>query len=139
MSKSITFEKSELFDIQTLHKFIDRQFPLLSKGFWELSFGKPNRTLLENQTFWGWIRIISEETGQDQKALYQYFTEKFNPLGCTYFSDGRFASGGTSKLNTKQFAQMLTEIKAEVASEFGINLPTSKDAGFDEFYKNYCR
>lgn len=136
--KSITFEKSEMFDIQTLHKFIDRQFPLLSKGFWELYFGKPNRTLLENKTFWGWIRLISEDTGQDQKSLYQYYTEKFNPLGCLYDKDGEFKSGGTSNLNTKQFAQMLTEMKADVSAEHGIILPTSKDAGFDEFYKYYC-
>lgn len=135
--KSIVFEK-KLCDIQTLHNFIDKQFPLLANGYWELSFGKPNRTLLENRTLWGWLRIISEETGQDQQSLYQYYTEKFNISECTYKKDGTFASGGTSKLNTKQFAQLLNEIKADVNCELGIILPTSEDAGFDEFYKNYC-
>jgi hypothetical protein len=134
--KSITFEKP--CDIQILQRFIYRQFPLLPNGFWELSFGKPNRTMLENRTFWGWMRLISEETGNDQQSLYRYYTEKFNPAGCTYFKDGLFASGGTSKLNTKQFAQLLTEIQSDVNAELGIILPTSKDAGFDEFYKNYC-
>ena len=136
--KPLAFEKSDKFDIQTLHKFIDRQFPLLANGFWELSFGKPNRTLLENRTLWGWLRLISEETGQDQQTLYQYYSEKFNPSGCSYYRDGKFCSGGTSKLNTKQFAQFLTEIKADVACELGINLPTSTDEAFDEFYKQYC-
>ena len=137
--KSITFEKSEMFNIQTLHKFIDGQFPLLSKGFWELSFSKPKRTDLENRTFWGWLRIISEETGNDQQTLFKLYCERFNPEGCTYFQDGRFSRGGTSELNTKQFAQMLTEMKADVSSELGITLPTSEDAGFDEFYSQYCR
>jgi hypothetical protein len=137
--KSYRFEKDEKTTTKCLHEFIERELPKLNNGHWQLAFSKPTRTDLENKTLWGWIRIMSDETGQDQRTLYQYFTEKYNPQGCTYFKDGRFSSGGTSDLNTKQFAQLLTEIKAEAASEFGIYLPTSKDVGFDDFYSTYCK
>lgn len=137
--KTYRFEKDENTTTKPLHDFIDRELPRLNNGHWQLVFSKPNRTDTENRTFWGWLKLMSDETGQDQRGLYKYFTEKYNTERCTYYPDGRFASGGTSELNTKDFARLLTEIKAEAASEFGIYLPTSKDEGFDEFYSTYCK
>lgn len=137
--KSIRFEKDEKTTTKYLHEFIERELPKLNNGHWQLAFSKPNRNTDQNALMWSWFSCMSYETGQDMWTLYQYFTEKYNPQGCTYFKDGRFSSGGTSDLNTKQFAQLLTEIKAEAASEFGIYLPTSKDIGFDDFYSTYCK
>jgi hypothetical protein len=137
--KSIVFKKNEGFNVSILTAFINKNYPLLKNGLWELSFDKPIRTNLENKTFHGWLRIISEETGQDQRTLYQYYCEKFIPLSCSYYKDGRFCSGGTSTLTTKQFAVFLTEIKAEVQTELGIELPTSDQKSFDEFYSEYCK
>lgn len=139
--KSIQFQKSAdtPVSIQPLIDFIERQIPLLKNGAWQLTFEKPNRTDLENRTFWGWLRLISEETGNDQQSLYKYYCERFNPQGCTYFKDGKFSRGGTSELNTKQFAQFLTEIKADVSAELGIVLPTSEDSSFNEFYEQYIK
>jgi len=138
MAKSIPFEKKDGYNPDYLHKFIDREFPLLKNGLWELAFQKPKRTDLENKLFWAWIRCISDETGQDSQSLYQYYCEKFNPEGCTYFTNGKFSRGGTSELNTKAFASFLTEIQADVASVLGITLPTREDANFREFYEQYC-
>ena len=137
--KSIQFEKSETVPTKLLTDFVTRNVELLGRGKWQLTFEKPNRTDTENRTFWGWLRLISEETGNDQQALYKHYCEQFNPQGCTYFADGRFSRGGTSELNTKQFAQFLTEIKADVSAELGIILPTAEDAAFNDFYNQYVR
>ena len=137
--KTYRFEKSATTTTKPLHDFIDREFPMLGFGHWQLEFVKPRRTDTENRTFHGWIRIISEDTGQSQSEVYQHLCEKFNPSGCTYFADGRFSRGGTSELNTKQFSVFLTEIKADIAAELGIILPTKEDEAFNEFYNQYCK
>ena len=139
MPKQIRFEKSETYTNKGLHDFIDREFPLLKNGHWELAFQKPNRNNDQNALFWSWLRCISDETGQDSQSLYKYYCEKFNPEGCTYFTNGKFSRGGTSELNTKAFATFLTEIQADVSSELGIRLPTREDANFLEFYNQYFR
>lgn len=141
MSKSYEFIKQAEtpVNLEPLYAFIQRQIPLLKNGHWQITFEKPNRTDLENRTFWGWLRLISEETGNGQQDMYAYYCERFNPQGCTYFKDGKFSRGGTSELNTKQFAQFLTEIKADVSAELGIVLPTSEDASFNEFYEQYIK
>lgn len=139
--KNVAFEKKqgEPVDIRRLSAFLQSNVPLLANGLWQLVIEKPNRTDLENRTFWGWLRLISEETGNGQRDLYAYYCERFNPQRCTYFKDGRFSRGGTSDLNTKDFALLLTEIKADAASELGIVLPTSEDAAFDDFYESYIK
>jgi len=139
--KNLPFDKKqgEPVDIRRLTAFLTLNVPLLANGLWQLVIEKPNRTDLENRTFWGWLRLISEETGNDQQTLYKHYCEQFNPQGCTYFKDGKFSRGGTSELNTKQFAQFLTEIKADVSVELGIVLPTSEDASFNEFYSIYIK
>jgi len=139
MSKSITFEKKEGYNYISLHSFIDREFPLLKNGLWELAFQKPNRNNDQNKLFWAWLKCISNETGQDSQSLYQYYCEKFNPEGCTYYTSGKFSRGGTSEMNTKRFTGFLTEIQADVASELGITLPTREDANFREFYEQYFK
>ena len=137
--KSYQFQVKEgIAPNEAILNFIRSCLPNLKDGFWEVRFQKPKRTDLENRTFHGWCRIISQETGESQQFIYQYLCQMFNPLKCTYRQDGSFASGGTSELNTKDFATFLTEIKAHVASELGINLPTKDEESFKEFYSQYC-
>lgn len=141
MAKQIPFEKkpSEPVDIRRLSAFMELNIPLLPNGLWQLEICKPNRTNLENRTLHGWLRLISESEGIDQRTLYEHYCEMFLPLGCSYFKNGKMDSGGTSKLNTKQFAQFLTEIQADVAAEYAIVLPTSEDEAFNDFYNSYIR
>lgn len=124
--------------IESILSFIRSNVPKLNDGLWEVRLQKPKRTDLENKCFWGWIKLVSNESGQDQQSLYQYFCQLFNAGKCTYRQDGTFASGGTSELNTKDFATFLTEIRAHVATELGIDLPTKDDESFKEFYNQYC-
>lgn len=138
--KSIQFQIKDMdFPTQVVLAFVNREMPKLNDGLWECRFQKPKRTDQENKIFWVWINCISEETGQDKQSLYQYFCQMFIPESCTYRQNGTFASGGTSELNTKQFATFLTEIKAHVAAELGINLPNKEDESFMEFYNQYCK
>jgi hypothetical protein len=123
---------------ESILAFVRSAVTKLNDGLWEVRLQKPRRTDTENRTMWGWIRLLSDETGTDQQALYKYFTEKFNPSGCSYRKDGTFVSGGTSDLNTKDFARLLTEIKAEAMTEFNVYLPTREDESFNEFYSTYC-
>jgi len=137
--KSYPFTVKEDADpAESILQFIRREIPKLSPGLWECRLQKPKRNNDQNALFWGWIKLLSHETGNDQQTLYQYYCERFNPSKCTYRHGGAFASGGTSELNTKDFATFLTEIKADVAAEFGINLPTREEEAFKEFYEQYC-
>lgn len=137
--KSLQFQiKDNYAPTESVLSFVKANIATLNDGMWEVRFQKPKRTDTENRTFWGWIKLISNETGQSQSEIYQYLSEGFNPSKCTYRQDGTFASGGTSELNTKDFATFLTEIKAHVASELGINLPNKDEESFNEFYNQYC-
>lgn len=137
--KSRPFEKKDGdAPIDSILSFVRAEIQKLNNGLWEVCIQKPKKTYTEIKTFWGWMRILSDETGQDQRTLYQYYTEKFNTQGCTYRKDGTFASGGISDLNTKDFARMLTEIKADALVEFGTHLPTREEESFNEFYSTYC-
>jgi hypothetical protein len=116
--------------------FVSREVERLKDGKWQVSIEKPQRTNDQNRLFWYWIRMLSYETGNDERELYQYFSERYNPQGCTYKRDGTFASGGTSDLNTKDYSLLLDQMQADVAAEQGIKLPTMDDLRIESLITN---
>lgn len=137
MSKSIQFEKTELpVNVKSLTDFVCRQVDLLGRGKWQLTFEKPIRNNDQNALFWVYLGCLSEGTGQSVWAIYQYICEKYNHENCLYDAKGKFQSGGTSKLNTKMFAELVTNTQVEGA-ELGIVLLSKGDEHFDTFYAEY--
>jgi len=109
----------------------------LKNGSHEISFNKPKRNVDQNALMWAWFNCLSRETGMEPKDFYKHFSEMFLSHNCTYNSGGEFLSGGTSLLNTKQFAEFLTKVQAQSATEFKCILPSPVDHAFLEFMNEY--
>ena len=136
--KSFQFEKrqGETVNIQNLTAFLERQMPLLKNGHWQITIEKPTRNNDQNALFWVYLGCLSEGTGQAVWDVYTYICDKYNHEHCLYNAEGVFKSGGTSKLNTKQFADLITNTQVEGA-ELGIVLLSKGDVNFEEFYNEY--
>lgn len=134
--KSIQFEKSDKLTVKVLTDFVERNVGLLPNGKWQLTFEKPRRNSDQNALMWVYLGCLSEGTGQNVWEIYQYITEKYNRENCLYDTNGKFQSGGTSKLNTKQFTDLVTNTQVEGA-ELGITLLSKGDRNFEEFYNEY--
>lgn len=95
------------------------------------------RSLAANRLLWKWLHLISDETGQDTRTLYQYFCSKYISVGTeNVFGQEIQVVGGLSKLDSKQFSKFMDYIKVEM-NELGIYLPEPGQIGFDEFYAKY--
>lgn len=134
-------ENGSIKDKEQIFKKLESTFLTLKNGEYELvhKIHKKNRNNDQNALMWMWFACLENELGQDKQEIYQYYCEKFIPECCTYFRDGRFDSGGTSKLKTDEMAHFLKKIQADAASEFGCQLPTREDMFFDDFRMKYER
>jgi len=133
--RAILFKKSDdiIQDEITLRKGFDIMLKSARNGQWELSLGKPKRNVDQNALLWMWLNCLFEHTGTSQRELYKYYCEKFLIQHCTYNSEGKFVSGGTSIIKMNVFADFLTSIQADAAVELNCQLPTRDDINFREF------
>lgn len=138
MSKTLPFEKKqgEAVNIMRLSAFLEINIPILPNGLWQLTIEKPIRNNEQNSLFWIYLGCLSEGTGQSVWDVYTYICEKYNRENCLYNKDGLFKSGGTSKLNTKSFAELITNTQVEGA-ELGITLLSKGDRDFEAFFEEY--
>jgi len=135
------FSKSNSYvPTDDLFGWLQKEISLLIFGEWEISIQKPKRNNDQNACFHGWIKCISQETGQPIKDLYQYYCEKYNSQyseNFTYYKSGVMESGATSKMKMNEFALFLTNIQAEVQTELGIRLPNRDDIYYSQFIDQY--
>lgn len=125
---------------EILCSWLESELKLLGFGEWEISIQKPKRNNDQNACLHGWIKCISQETGQPIKDLYQYYCEKYNSQYAeyfTYYKSGVMESGSTSKMKINEFALFLTNIQAEVQTELGIRLPNRDDIYYSQFIDQY--
>ena len=86
---------------------------------------------------WMWFNCLFEQTGTLQKDFYKHYCELFLIQHCTYDSNGKFKSGGTSTIKTNVFADFLTSIQVDALIEFECQLPTRDDLNFRQFQNQY--
>jgi hypothetical protein len=88
----------------------------------------PPRSDKQNKMYWGLVlnaivQAIHESTGQDKDDIHGYFKAKF--LSKTMYINGKLVPSikSTTKLTTSEFSRYIEQIKAEAATEFGIQVP----------------
>lgn len=103
----------------------------------EVKVYRKKRSLPQNKLYWMWLRCISDETGNDEKALHEYFSSEFlNWEGSMIFGNYVAVRKSTAELDTKEFTDYLEQIKIKMAEQ-GIVLPEPGDFGWDGFYARY--
>lgn len=104
----------------------------------EITVFRKCRSLSQNALFYLWLRCIADETGNDVNTLHDHFCDKF--LGWseeTVLGEYHRKTRGTSKLNTKEFADFLEEIRMDMMHNQDIYLPLPGDENWDDFYLKY--
>lgn len=95
------------------------------------------RTMAQNDLMWLWFRCIEDETGTPKEDVYLYYCKKFL---CKVIQVGERMEKvyeTSSRLNTQRMTNFLDNIKADAASELGIQLPLPEDIYFEQFVQQY--
>ena len=95
------------------------------------------RTMAQNDLMWLWFRCIEDETGTPKEDVYLYYCKKFL---CKVIQVGERMEKvyeTSSRLNTQRMTNFLDNIKADAASELGIQLPLPEDRYFEQFIQQY--
>lgn len=85
------------------------------------------RSLAQNKALYGWIKIIANEIGESPEAVKAWLLCKF--LGCEETEiEGKTYTVplSSSKLNKKEFADLLTQIDIFAAETLNIKLPNNQ-------------
>lgn len=99
---------------------------------------KEVRSIPQNKLYWSWIKCISNETGNDNKDLHEYFSERFlRRETAVIFGVMVERAISTTKLSTVEFTAYLEKIEQFASSELGIILPHPEDLYWNEFYDKY--
>lgn len=104
----------------------------------ELPYGK-YRIVIEEQKqicsvpqrklMWMWFTFLERETGTPRTYWHDYF--------CKLFLYDDFIS--TKDLSSAQMAHFMTQIQAEVAVEWGYNLPLPEDKDAPDRFNDFVR
>ena len=139
--KSIFITKSngEIKNIESIQGKIKLALDTAKNGTYNLILKRTyeKRSLDQNSLLWLWMSCIERETGQNKDDIKDYYCTVF--LSRTAIINGKevTVTGGTSKLNTVQFAEFLNKVQADAAAELGITLPNPEDKHFEDFYNEY--
>lgn len=98
---------------------------------------REKRTIKQNDLMWMWLKCIEDETGQMKNDIYCHYCKKFLSRVIIVDGEEEMVYDTSSKLNTKQMSEFMTNIQADAAIEFGISLPSPQDPWFDDFINEY--
>ena len=126
---SISKQKGKVLNLDVIHKQLDCVLNLSANGEYELSLGKrmSKRSLDQNALMWKWFSLLEEGSGTSSQDYHDYYCKKFLKRIVSVGNHDEVVVGGTRNLNTAEMAEFLTKVQADVASEFGIALPTAED------------
>ena len=131
MKKTISISKRQgkVLNLDVVHKQLDCMLALSANGEYELSISKrkSKRSLDQNALMWKWFSIMGDATGSDMQDIHDYYCKKFLKRIVSVGNHDEVVVSGTRNLNTAEMAEFLTKVQADVASEFGIALPTAED------------
>lgn len=125
--------------IRWLGQPVELMFNLLSNGEYTLEIKRKvkKRTTDQNALMWMWFTCVEDETGTLKQDVHDYYCKLF--LWRTVCINGKeeVVVRGTSKLNTAEMTVFLNKVQADVATEFGIRLPSPDDVYFNAFSNRY--
>ena len=79
---TLQFEKKDgVLPHDRILSFVNRELSRLKDGKWAITIDKPKRNNPQNRLFWAWVRMMANETGNDEREIYQYWGERYNPAG----------------------------------------------------------
>lgn len=103
------------------------------KTVWQVTIApyRKNRSLNQNALYHRWIGLIAHETGNGHDDTHEamkamFLPPKFLTVGERTVEIRR----STTKLNTKEMHEFMTQVEAWSASELGIVLPRPEDMGY---------
>lgn len=89
---------------------------------------KRNRSLQQNNLYWGWLGIVAQDTGNSTDDIHEWLKHRFlAPSFVTVNGETQEIRRSTTKLNTKEMSDYMTQVEAWAASELGIILPRPED------------
>lgn len=91
---------------------------------------KDIRTLKMNNLYWGWLTLISNETGYLKRELHNYFKTKLLCVEEKFLDEFVINCGSTSDLSIKDFSIYLEGVARLTSENFHIVLPDSKGLVF---------
>lgn len=125
--------------VVTMDKPFDYLCSLLRNGTYSVKITRKTapRTLSQNSLMWLWYTCMEESTGTDKDTIHSYYKAKFLRREITINGKVAVIVESTSNLNSAQMTAFLDKVKADAATEFGINLPLPEDMYYNEFVEEY--
>lgn len=143
MRTLVTKANGQIQGIDAVHKWIDNVLSFASNGTYSLVLSRDikKRSLEQNRLMWMWFSCIADETGTPVNDVHDYYCKQFLSRDFVNPSTGEITkiNSGTRDLNTAEFTRFLDSVKADAATEFGINLPLPSDICFEAFELQYGR
>ena len=122
---------------------IDRSFEamcdLLRNGEYVVKIvrkSKP-RSVSQNALMWMWYKCMEDATGTSKDDFHDYYKAKYLSRQAYVGKRCFIVAGSTAQLNTIQMTDFLNKVKADAATEFGINLPLPEDRHYQDFINEY--
>jgi hypothetical protein len=141
MPKTIYFNKvkGDVQQMSWIYRQLDMVLNALREGEYTLTVEKKKqkRTIPQNKTFWLWMACIESNTGTTKEDCHDYYCSLFLRRHVTINGREKEVISGTSGLTTVQFADFLTKIQVDAATELGITLPDPEAAYWEEFERYY--
>lgn len=114
-------------------------FSTLKNGTYTITIKRASekRSISQNDLMWMWFACIERETGTPKNDVYNFYTKKFLQKVVQVGDRLERCVESTSQLNKERFTEFLNKVQADVASEFGIQLPIPEDRYFEQFYQTF--
>ena len=114
-------------------------FSTLKNGTYTITIKRASekRSINQNNLMWMWFTLVERETGTPKKDVYKYYQQKFLQKEVQFGDRIVRCVESTKELNKEQFTEFLNKVQADVASEFGIQLPIPEDRYFEQFYQTF--
>lgn len=126
-------------DIETAVKWLRSALATKPNGAYELTLTKASRhrTIPQNRLMWMWFNCIEEETGTPAMDVHDHYCKMFTLEPITINGRQEMVVRGTKNMDTAKFTEFLEKVRADVATESGIRLPSPDEQGFEEFARIY--
>lgn len=137
-----TIEKTDgKCDTAQAVQWLNSQLAMKANGVYELTLQKQTRrrSLDQNRLMWLWFTIIAEQWSE--ACGYAITSQNVHDTYCLLLlpvTTPKGTVGGTTKgLTTEQFTDFLNKVQADVAAEYGIELPQPDDLRLAEIAEMY--
>ena len=123
----------------TTDKDLGYLFSTLKNGTYTITIKRASekRSINQNDLMWMWFSCVERETGTPKNDVYNFYTKKFLQKVVQVGDRLERCVESTSQLNKERFTEFLNKVQADVASEFGIQLPIPEDRYFEQFYQTF--